>query len=222
MKLWFIGRHTSSNINAVNLKWKGSVHNIGPLGSKSGEFSVHIPFHNKPQEDYTIFNVQKRPPITIARIEVKEPFKLIDVSPKLPVTIADNEKVVFTAKIAAPQAAYEGPLGIEFYEDSGATVHLEISKIILSTQTKKVEMKDRSAIMDVAKGMVFRQNLHLYGIVDFGQTVKEISATPPFKVVSTDPKVPFTLDNKTGYLIDTYVQAPQSNYGGPLEINLLL
>ena len=67
---------------------------------------------------------------------------------------------------------------------------------------------------------MFKQNLHLFGAVDFGGEVRKIEVLPPFAFVSSDPQTPFRIDNKTGYLIDLYIQAPQTSYGGPLEIRM--
>ena len=75
--------------------------------------------------------------------------------------------------------------------------------------------------MDLAKGQVFKKSIHLYGIVEIGSEVKRIEVSEPFAFVSSDPKIPFRLDNKTGFLMDIFIQAPQQNYGGPLELRFL-
>jgi hypothetical protein len=96
--------------------------------------------------------------------------------------------------------------------------HVEISKIIINANGKKMEIVNKPMIMDIPKGQIFKQNIHLFGVVDFETEVKRMEIAPPFKFVSSDPKLPFKVDRKTGYLIDLFVQAPKENYGGPLEV----
>jgi hypothetical protein len=42
----------------------------------------------------------------------------------------------------------------------------------------------------------------------------------PFTLVSSEPKVPFRIDNPNSYIVDFYIQAPETGYAGALEINL--
>ena len=139
---------------------------------------------------------------------------------QLPIDVKDSERVEFRAVIQAPALNYEGPLNIDIISDNSDMAHIELSKIIIKSPDKVTEVSNKATIMDIPKGQVFKQNLHLYGAVDFGAEVKKIEIAQPFTFVSSDPKIPFKVDNKTGYLIDIYIQAPQQSYGGPLEIKI--
>src|SRR5208283_4365360 len=92
------------NVTSVNLKWKGSVHSLGSMKIKGRTFEVKIPFQNKPQDDFNMdfLKTQKKPPIPIKKIDVKEPFKLIEITPGLPIDVTEGQKVEFKAKIEAP------------------------------------------------------------------------------------------------------------------------
>lgn len=209
-------------VSSVNVKWRGSTHSLGGMSVNTESFEVTIPFQHKPQEDFNLdfLKTQKKAPVTITRIDVREPFKLISSEPALPQSIDENAKVVFKVKITPPDYNYEGPLNMELLSDNNDMVHVEITKIIIITSKKRTEVDNKPMIMDLAKGQVFKQNTHLFGIVDFDGEVKNIKVSPPFTFVSSDPKVPFKIDRKTGYLIDVYIQAPKENYGGPLEVEL--
>lgn len=208
----------------VNLKWKGSMHSIDGVPVRKGVLEITVPFQNRNEESFEFlkeyFMSQKKPAAKIKGVTVSEPFKLISAEPSPPLEVQDGEKAEFRLKIAAPDYAYEGPLNIELVSDTEDIVHVEISRIVMTAGAKRVELKDRPQIMDMVKGQVFKQNVHLFGVVEFGGTVNKIEVAKPFALVATDPKVPFTIDNRTGYLIDMYIQAPQTGYGGPLEITI--
>lgn len=225
MNFNFLKKGTKVAVTAVNLKWRGSTHTLGKVEVKGKVFDVTIPFQNRQQESFeflnTYFKPQKKPVMRIKGVSIKEPFKLVSAFPNLPVAIKEGEKIEFKLTVNTPDYSYEGPLNIELLSDSAEDmVHLEISKIIVGFKDKRTEMKDKSVILDLSKGQVFKQNLHLFGAVDFGGEVRKIEVLPPFAFVSSDPQTPFKIDNKTGYLIDLYIQAPQTNYGGPLEIKM--
>ena len=225
MNFNFLKKGTKVAVTAVNLKWRGSTHTLGKVEVRGKTFDVTIPFQNRQQESFeflnTYFKQQKKPAIRIKGVLIKEPFKLVSAFPALPVEIKEGEKIEFKLTVNTPDYSYEGPLNIELLSDSTEDmVHLEISKIIVRFKDKQTEMKDKSVIMDLSKGQVFKQNLHLFGAIDFGGEVRKITVLPPFAFVSSDPQTPFRIDNKTGYLIDLYIQAPQKNYGGPLEIRM--
>ncbi len=209
-------------VTSVSLKWKGSAHALGRIDVRERTFDIKIPFQNKHQDDFNMdfLKTQKKPPIVVSRVDVKPPFKLVSLTPGLPASVDDSQRIEFKAKIEAPDYNYEGPMEVEFISDSSDTAHVEISNVVIKYKTKMVELKDKSKMMDMPKGLVFKQNIHLFGVVDFDNTVNKIEALPPFALVSSDPKVPFKIDRKTGYLVDLYIQAPQQNYGGPLEIKI--
>ncbi len=209
-------------ITAINLRWRGAVHNMGKMEVKSKEFEVSIPFHNKPQRDYTLsyIKTQTVPPVVITGIEVKEPFKLVSVEPQTPVVIKEDEKAVFKLKLAAPDMGYEGPLNVELKSDATDLAHIEITKVMVTRGGKEAELPIKPMILDLPKGQVFRQTIHLLGFAEFGTEIKKVSVNKPFLFVSSDPAAPFKIDKKTGFMVDVYLESPKSNYGGPLEIEI--
>ncbi len=210
------------NVTSINLKWKGSVHQLGSIKIKGRTFEVRIPFQNKPQDDFNMdfLKTQKKPPIPIKKMDVKEPFKLVEITPRLPIEVNEGQRVEFKAKIEAPDYNYEGPLNIDMLSDSSDLAHIEITKIMISFNGKTTDVTKNPMISDLQKGQIFRQNIHLLGVVDFETTINKIEIAAPFSFVSSNPKLPFKVDRKTGFLIDLFVQGPQQNYGGPLEIRL--
>ena len=225
MNFNFLKKGTKVTVTAVNLKWRGSTHALGKIEVKGKTFEIAIPFQNKQQESFeflnTYFKQQKKPAIRIKGVAIKEPFKLVSAFPVLPVEVVENDRIILKLKVNAPDYSYEGPLTVELLSDSSEDmVHVEVSKIVIRFKDKVNEIKDKALIMDISKGQVFKQNLHLFGSVEFGGEVKKIEILPPFAFVSSDPQTPFKVDNKTGYLIDLFIQGPRTNYGGPLEIVL--
>jgi hypothetical protein len=216
----FLKKSTKVVVTSVNVSWKGSTHSLGKIVVKGRSFDVTIPFQNKPQDDFNLdfLKTQKKPPITITKINIKPPFKLLSIYPMPPANIAESQKVEFKVTVEPPDYNYEGPMSIDLLSDNADMAHVEISKIIVNAQGKKMEIMNKPMISDMPKGQIFKQNIHLFGIVDFEFEVKKIEMVPPFKFVSSDPKLPFKVDRKTGYLIDLFIEAPKENYGGPLEI----
>ena len=215
------GKTSKVAVTAVNLKWKGSTHTLPGVKIKGATFDLTVPFQNKNEEKFEFLKEyfkQTKPSAKIKSIKVSEPFSLVSSSPQTPIEVQDNQKVEFKLRVAAPEYAYEGPLNIELESETEEMVHVEITKIIIKAGDKKAELTDRPTIMNIAKGQIFKQNIHLFGMVGFGASVNKIEVVAPFALVASDPKPPFTIDNQTGYLVDLYIQAPRSNYGGPLEI----
>lgn len=219
----FLKKTARVTVSTINVKWRGSTHTLGKLDVKGKTFIVSIPFENKPQEDYnlTFLKKQQKPPIVISSLSVRPPFKFVSVEPGLPINAKEGEKLEIKAKIEAPDMNYEGPLDIELVSDTAQDMaHVEITKVMVAANGKSTQLQNKPVIADMTKGQVFKQSVHLYGIVEFGTEVKKIEVEKPFAFVGSDPKLPFTLDKKTGFLIDVFVQAPLSNYGGPLEIKI--
>ncbi len=215
-------KKTKVTVTSINLKWRGATHSINGMKIAKRLFEIKIPFQNKPEEDYNLdfLKKQKKPAATVNKIDVKEPFKLVSIAPELPAKIEESEKIEFKAMIEAPDYGYEGPLNVELITDNSDLAHIEIPKVVVISQTNKLELKEKKRIMDIPKGQVFKQNIHLFGVVEFGTEIKKITVASPFTFVSSDPMIPFKVDRKTGYLIDIYIQAPQQNYGGDLEIKI--
>jgi hypothetical protein len=216
----FLKRSTTVSITSINVRWQGATHTLPGRLVKGNTTDIEIPFTNKPQKDYNFLKVQKSPPIIISRIEVKSPFKLISISPTLPVSIEESQKIPFKLTIEVPEYAYDGPLAVELASAESQLIHLEIPKIIVNTGKTVVELKDHPLILDVQKGQVLKQTINMQKVLGLEGSVNSIRINPPFAFVSSDPKLPFKINPNDGYLIFLYVQAPQQSYGGPLELEV--
>jgi hypothetical protein len=56
--------------------------------------------------------------------------------------------------------------------------------------------------------------------MSYGDTAKRIEVAPPFRFVSSDPKLPLRVDDTNSYIVELYIQAPEAPYAGPLEITI--
>ncbi|MGC8687597.1 MAG: hypothetical protein ACP5RM_02760 [Candidatus Micrarchaeia archaeon] len=211
----------NTNITALKLKWKGETHEAPGLKTNNRIFDVTIPFHNRRDETDMLKSILKSSvieSITVKKIEVAQPFKLVNVEPIVPHTIKYGDKVDFKLSIEAPAYSYSGPLEIEFVEDEPERVRIEINKIVLISGNKRVSIPNSEMAMSLRKSQIFKINVQLYKILSYGDNVSSIEAGVPFEFVSSIPGVPFKIDNKNSYVVTIFVKAPQMNYGGPLEI----
>lgn len=211
-------------ITTINLKLHNYVHSMGGLVVKDKRFSIDIPFTNKSHSDMLIeaasFKAEEAKPIRINSIEVAEPFKLLSVTPAAPVEIKADEKVNFKLEIEAPAYNYTGPMGVSFVSDATPTIHVEISKTILVRNGRRTEIETSSRILNVAKGQIFGEKVQLYKAMSYGDSAKSIEIAPPFRFVSSDPKLPLKIDDTNSYIVELYIQAPDTPYAGPLEITI--
>ncbi len=205
-------------ITSINLKFMGEMHSIGGREVNGNVFELSIPFQNKIGSDL-LPDMLKGPKLALAKIEVSQPFQLLDFSPKLPLEVEYMEKVTFKLRIKAPNVAYEGPLTINFGNEPKETVNLNISRITLSTNGRSTELEDSAMVANMQKGQIFKRSVQLYKIMSYNDAVNSISVSSPFELVSVDPKVPFRLDRKDSYIIGIYIKAPDFNYAGDLVIS---
>lgn len=220
----FGGKRQKVTITTVNIKLHNYMHSMVGMEVKDKTFAIDIPFRNKTHTNLltaaTDFKAEKAKPIVIRSIDVGEPFRLVSVSPVMPVEISADEKVDFKLTLEPPSHNYTGPLGISFISDNVETVHIEISKTILNFGGKKTTIETSSRIMTLPKGQIFAEKVQLYKAMSFGDTASRIELEPPFKFVSSEPKLPLKIDDTNSYILEIYIQAPDSPYAGPLEIKL--
>ena len=149
-----------------------------------------------------------------------EPFKLVSTTPAVPVEIQADQVVNFRFEIDAPAHSYAGPMSISFVSDSTPTIHIEISKTILARNGVRTTIGTSSRMLNLARGQIFGEKVQLYKAMSFGDTVDKIEIAPPFRFVSSDPKLPLKINDMNSYIVELYIQAPDASYAGPLEITL--
>ncbi len=196
----------------------GEMHSIGGKSVNERVFELSIPFQNKIGSDL-LPDMLKGPKLSLAKVEVSKPFELLDCSPKLPLEIGFMEKVVFKLRIRAPDVTYEGPLTINFGNESKETIAMSIDKILLAAKGVTIALEDSSMTTGMQKGQLFRKNIQLYKVLSYGDAVNSIEVSKPFELINVDPKTPFKLDRKDSYIISLYIKAPDFSYAGTLEIS---
>ena len=138
----------------------------------------------------------------------------------MPLEVKADEKVVFKLLIAVPEHNYTGPMNIVFNSDTKEMVHIEITKSILEAKGQKITIETSSRILNLPKGQIFTEKIQLYKAFSFGETVKNIEIETPFKFVSSEPKLPVTIDDTNTYILNLYIQAPSTSYAGTLQIKM--
>lgn len=206
-------------ITNINLKFMGGAHQISGMEVADKVFDLRVPFSNK-MGNNTLPDNLKGPKMVISKITVEPPFKLVDVTPALPVEVEYMAKVVFILKIAAPDMNWEGPLTVNFGNESTNNVTISIKKVTLHQAEKAVELEESGVTTSMQKSQLFKQNLQLYKIISFGDTVSKIEVNEPFEIVSTEPKLPIKADKKDSYIISIYMKCPQFSYAGDLDIKI--
>ncbi len=181
------------------------------------EFYLEIPFKNRMGSGMLPSHL-KGPSITIKEIRVDKPFGLVSSEPAAPLSVPYMGDMLFGIRVKAPGGNYTGPLTITFESEKSDDVNIDIEKITLTDGSRSVEVEDTSSNMILKKSQIIRRDMQAYKILSFGQQVAGISAAKPFEVVSTEPKVPFSVDRKDSYIIKIYIKCPDFNYSGPLEL----
>lgn len=211
-------------ITGINLKLQGQMHSLKGMEVSGKSFEVDIPFKNKTHTDMLTeaasFKSEKAKPFAIKGIEVAEPFKLISITPKLPLEVNADERIDFKLALEGPEHNYTGPLTISFLSDTVELVHVEISKTVLNLNGVRTNIETSSRILNLQKGQIFSEKIQLYKVLSFGDTLKKIEIEKPFSFVSSDPKLPLRIDDTNSYILNLYIQAPDSAYAGILEIKL--
>ncbi len=204
-------------ITSINLKFMGNSHGLAGMEVSEPVFELRIPFQNKMGSNLLPDNL-KGPKIVLSSVTVGSPFRLVDISPKLPVEVPYMSKTMFTLKIAAPDVTWEGPLSINFGNESANNVTISIKKVTLHHGDKSIELEDSGVTTSMQKSQLFKQNLQIYKVLSLGDTVNKIEVSAPFEIVSTDPKLPIKADKKDSYIISLYMKCPEFSYAGDLDI----
>ena len=204
-------------ITSINVRFMGEVHGMRGLASTSKVFDYELPFQNKIGSDLLPDEV-KGPPMKVTEIKVKEPFKLLEISPALPISVPYLSKTMLKLRIEGPEVNYEGPLTIEVASDSGDKVSINIQKIMLHNSSSVIELEDSAIIFPMQRGQVFKKDVQLYKILPYKSALNSIEVNEPFRVVSTEPKIPLVLDKKGSYVISIFMKAPDFSYAGILDL----
>ncbi|MEM0150067.1 MAG: hypothetical protein QXW10_04180 [Candidatus Micrarchaeaceae archaeon] len=213
----------NTDITSISLKWHGESHKAPGLKTRKRIFDIEIPFHNRQDSVDMLKSLLKNSvldEVEISGISIAAPFKLVNVEPKLPATIKYGESIVFKLAIEAPPYRYKGPLEVSFAEHEPEKVRVEINRIVLVRGPARVNVPHSELVMELRKSQVFKVDIQLYKILSYGDRVGGISTSVPFNFVSSMPAPPFTVDNRNSYIATIFIQAPEINYGGPLEIEL--
>ncbi|MDE1861014.1 MAG: hypothetical protein KGH72_04855 [Candidatus Micrarchaeota archaeon] len=204
-------------VTAVNIKFLGETHGLAGLTPPGNVFSYDLPFQNKIGSDLLIDDL-KGPKMTVSGISVREPFKLLEASPKPPVEVPYLEKVTFKLKIEAPMVSYEGPLAIDISSGSNDSISMSVKKVTLHYKDVAVDLEDSAMLLPIHKGQVFRKRVQLYKVMSYRMKLDGVDVNKPFEVVGTQPKLPLSLDKKDSYLLDIFIKAPDFNYAGNLDL----
>ena len=218
LNLGFLGRKKyNGSISNINIYWKNSVHALPGMKLSSRTFNVEIPFANKNYEEFS-FLKKATSAEAISDISVKEPFKLVLVEPKPPVEVEAGNSLRFKLTIEAPDYSYYGPLVIKMEPKKVETVHIEMPEIIAVSGSKRVKVNEHGEVKNVSKGGVFEVSMQMYRVLTYNDTVKAVSVSKPFEFVASEPKLPFTIDNKSSFVASFYIKAPEFDYAGTLEL----
>ena len=218
------GKKIAVRISNINIRWAGAVHTLPGLESTSREFEVNIPFHNHNESAEKITDALKSSivdnKVLIKGISVDPPFMLLEVDPLPPKELANGESVNFRLKVEAPEQSYSGPMQVRFTDAPKEKVKVEINKVTLLYGTRKVNIENSELIMELGKNQIFKNSIQLYKILSLGNSIDRVEVNRPFEFVSSEPKLPFKVDNENSYIVIFYIKAPETNYAGPLELTL--
>ena len=229
MKRGILGRKTPKiSITNINLKYRGQIHSIEGLDSTESVFSVTIPFTNRPYSNYLtdylseehVIKASEFDPINLKSIEAAPPFKIISIEPKLPTKIGPEERVEFKINIQGPEINYMGPMTLEFTEENKEFIHIEITNTTLNFKGKEAVVDSSLNMLNLPKNSIFGEGIQLLRALDYGTKVESISVNDPFKFEGAFPKPPFTINDKSSFILTIYLKAPESNYSGPLVVNM--
>ncbi len=224
-------KKSGTHVTRTIIRWRGKMHALDEKGFdvEGSTFMEEIPFSNRSNSNMLtesnignapILKAQKPNPIKITGVEVAAPFKLAGAEPAMPVVIQADQSVVLKLSISPPEHAYNGALSITLNSEVPESTHVELSKFTLKNKRRSVDIENSARIMSIEKGQMFSQAVQLYKIVGYRTKVKSLSVEPPFKLVSTDPKPPFEIDNPNSYIVTFYIQPPEVSYAGTLVIDV--
>ncbi len=211
------GNKHTLRITNLNIKMGGETHGIKGSEFDTSTFKLSVPFQNKVGSGLLPDGVRGQD-IRITSIVAEQPFQVIDVKPKLPVSVAYLSKMVFDITAKGPEGNYEGPMYLKFDTDEEGVV-VNVEKITLKNGSKSYELENSTESMKVRKGQILRRDLQAYKILSYGSEVKSVEISTPFSIYEVQPKLPFRVDVKDSYMIRLYIKAPEFSYSGPIEIS---
>ncbi len=218
------GGKRKTTITGINIRLQGAVHQLKGLESAESIIEIKIPFKNKVHSDMLtdagVFKAQEGKPISIKEVKVSDPFSIVQVEPKAPIEIKSGQSVEFTIRLNAPKHNYTGPLTVSLEAATEEVVHIEIAKTILEWKGKRTEIESSARMLNVQKNGIIVENVQLYKAMSSGDTVTSVDVEFPFKIASTEPKLPVKLDAPNGYIMGFYIQAPDHSYSGDLVIKV--
>ncbi|MDE1865034.1 MAG: hypothetical protein KGH94_00120 [Candidatus Micrarchaeota archaeon] len=218
------GGKRKTTITGINIRLQGAVHQLKGLESGDSVIELRIPFRNKVHSDMLtdagVFKAQEGKPISIKEIKVSDPFSIVGIEPKAPVEIKSGDAVEFRIRVNAPEHNYTGPLTISFETAAEEVVHIEIARTILEWKGKRTEIESSARMLNVQKNGIIVENVQLYKAMSFGDIVTSADVEFPFRMASTEPKLPVKLDTPNGYIMGFFIQAPDHSYSGDLVIKI--
>lgn len=204
-------------ITSVSISYLGDKHGLDGMQVDESIFELGIPFQNKTGSDL-LADELKRPDLKIESVNVSAPFELVEVSPKLPISVRYKDTVQMKLRIKTPRLPYTGPLSVSLGEKGSGMVRVEIEKIVGIFGDKRVTLEEAPSVLSVQKGQVLKRDVQLYKAMRYGDMVNGIKVNAPFVLSGSDPKVPFSIGKEGSHIISVYVLAPDYSYAGPLEI----
>ena len=218
------GKKARTTITAINIRLQGHVHQMAGVSSSEKVIEVKIPFKNKVHSDMLteagVFKSVKGKPISIKEVKVSEPFTIASIEPKAPLEINSGDAVEFKISINAPPHNYSGPLTVSFESASEEVIHIEIARTILIYKGKRTEIESSARMLNLQKNGILVEKVQMMKAIGFGETISKAEMGFPFKIVSTDPKMPVKIETPNGYIMGFYIQAPDHSYSGDLEITV--
>ncbi len=214
-------------ITSVNLRWHGQMHAMDGFQSKESRFTIKVPFQNKTSQDKlpfealrAKFKAEEEPPIMINGIQLSDPFKLVSVEPAMPKNVVSGEKVEFVVTVDGPEYAYSGPITVTLSTEEASMIKVQINKVILSTRRKSVEIENSGIILNMPKSGIFKNSIQLYKALSYGDVIDKVTIGKPFEFVESEPKLPFTVNEVSSFLVTFFIKGPEQDYAGPMEVKL--
>jgi hypothetical protein len=224
MFMFGLPKRRKTTITGINIRLQGATHQLKGLESSESIIEIRIPFRNKVHSDMLtdagVFKAQEGKPISIKEIKVSDPFVVVGIEPEAPLEVKSGELVEFKIRLNAPAHNYTGPLTVSFETASEEVVHIEIARTILEYKGKRTEIESSARMLNVQRNGIIVENVQLYKAMSYGDTVSRVEVESPFRLASTEPKLPVKLDTPNGYIMGFYIQAPSHSFSGDLVIKV--
>ena len=211
----------SARITNFNIYWKGAMHPLPGRSIGARRFEFELPFSNRGDDDGLSFlKHQARPPEMIKSIEAAEPFKVISVEPVLPITVNEGQKITIKMVLETPDYNYSGPVTIKMGAQTAEQVRIEIPEVAIVADGKRTKVTEHGEIKVLGKGAEFETSVQMYRALSFGARVSAVAVNKPFEFVRSEPALPFTINDKSSFVVSFFIKAPDYNYAGPIEITV--